>query len=224
MKNNLKEIMDLMIEKHGTDITITWEGGNDEGSYELLVDDEPLSISWGNKESIEYRLIDMLGDIIGHYSFAGDFSCNGSATYDPEQNAFVGSDYYEESESFLYKIPKEPIKIVIPKDLWFDRVYVGVGGWDGDVDVSFRLEVNNGPVVDEHMVLESRAAELIESTIMNTLMEEKSDISSVSFEEWFTMEDLPVNKDGSRTIVIDEIEYSQYVGRDTEIFIEIPNQ
>lgn len=224
-KDSLKEVMDLMIEKYGTDITITWEGGNDEGSYELLAKDDRIAVRWHDRDTIEYRLIDMLGDIIGYQSFAGEFNCNGSATYDPDENAFIGNDYYEESDSFKYKIPTGPIKIAVPKELWFDRVYVEIGGWGDEVNCTFRLEISNGPVVGEHMSLEEQATMLIERTLEDTLLKEEwGDINSISFEESFEINALPTDKDGNKIITIDSIDYSKYVGKHIDIHIEIPNQ
>ena len=47
-------------------------------------------------------------------SWAGDFSANGEAVYDSKEKAFVGTDYYSETESVPVKVS---IPINIPKDL-----------------------------------------------------------------------------------------------------------
>lgn len=222
-KQKAKKYLDLLLSVGAKEIKITWEGGNDNGSFSLYIDGEDTDIDW-NKKDGTYDLVDYIEDEIGYGSFAGDFNTNGEVVYDVEEGAFIGLDSYEETQEFTYNL-KKPILLTIPKDLWFDTIEVEMSGYmsgyDDDVDASVRLSVTNGPVVEEHIDFESKSAKAIEGAAVQLL----DDVEEVR-DMWISeapvkREDLSVDKDGNPYHTITQIIYSKYVESDKEISIQL---
>lgn len=217
----IKEVLEQVVEKYGTNkISISWEGGNDEGCYDLRIDGNIIDINWDDRASCEYKLIDWFGDNLGYYSFAGDFNCRGEAVYNPETEAFEGEDSYEESKEHDYKF-KTPIKLVVPKDLWFDSLVVEVDGYEDQVDVSVRFTILNGPVVEEHANLEKSMKELIEKHILETLCKDVYEINSLYLNEEFSRDSMKVDKDGNYVAVMASMGYYKYDEENKDVSINI---
>ena len=218
-KQKAKKYLDLLLSVGAKEIKITWEGGNDNGSFSLYIDGEDTDIDW-NKKDGTYDLVDYIEDEIGYGSFAGDFNTNGEVVYDVEEGAFIGFDSYEEIQEFTYNL-KKPILLTIPKDLWFDTIEVEMSGYDDEIDASVRLSITNGPVVQEHIDFESKSAKAIEGAAVQLL----DDVEEVR-DMWISeapvkREDLSVDKDGNPYHTITQIIYSKYVESDKEISIQL---
>jgi hypothetical protein len=218
-KQKAKEYLTKLLSEGAKEIKVTWEGGNDEGSYYLYVDGKDIDIDWHKKDGA-YDLIDFIGDEIGYGSFAGEFSTNGEVVYDVEEGAFLGDDSYEEQQEFTYKFRK-PLVLTVPKDLWFDTVEVDMSGYDDDIDVSVRLSVTNGPVVQEHIDFESDSVTALK-VIANQLFDDVDEVRDL----WFSgapvrREDLSVDEKGNPYYTLTELMYSKYVGEDKEIRIQL---
>jgi hypothetical protein len=218
-KQKAKEYVAKLVSEGAKEIKVTWEGGNDEGSYYLYVDGKDIHIDWHKKDGA-YDLIDFIGDEIGYGSFAGEFSTDGEVVYDVEKGAFLGDDNYEEQQEFTYKFRK-PLVLTVPKDLWFDTVEVDMSGYDDDIDVSVRLSVTNGPVVQEHIDFESDSVAAL-NVIANQLFDDVDEVRDL----WFSgapvrREDLSVDEKGNPYYTLTELMYSKYVGEDKEIRIQL---
>ena len=226
MKNNkgLKELFKELHEKYETDdITISWEGGNDEGSYDLLIDGESID-HYENRESVEYQFVDSIASIIGYYSFAGDFFTNGEVSYNKATQCFVGDDSYEENaEKVLFLEEKDKITFKIPEYLWFDSIVLEASGHAGDVDVRFRFIITNGPVCEEHIQLESLIKDQIKNDILKRIEEETpvGDVNSVYVDVEETRDNMKKDKDGNFILSIESIVYYQYETNDKTISIPI---
>jgi hypothetical protein len=218
-KQKAKKYLTKLLSEGAKEIRITWEGGNDEGSFSLYVDEKDTDIDW-NKKDGTYDLIDYIGDQIGYGSFAGDFNTNGEVVYDVEKKAFIGNDSYEDQQEFTYKFRK-PLILTIPKDLWFDTIEVDMSGYDDDIDASVRLSITNGPVVKEHINFESKSAKALRE-IANQLFDDLDEVRDLWINEApVRREDLSVDEDGNPYHVITELIYSKYVEDDKEINIQL---
>jgi hypothetical protein len=218
-KQKAKKHLTKLLSEGGKEVKITWEGGNDEGSFYLYVDEKEVSVDW-NKRDGSYDLIDYVAEEIGYGSFAGDFSSNGEVVYDVEKKAFIGNDSYEEQQEFTYKFRK-PLILTIPKDLWFDTIEVDMSGYDDDIDASVRLSITNGPVVQEHMDFESNSTKALRK-IADQLFDDLDEVRDLWMSEPpFKREDLSVDKDGNPYHAVTSLIYSKYVGEDKEIVIQL---
>jgi hypothetical protein len=133
---------DEQVEK-GHELAMAWEGGGDSGWVYFKIDDEQVSDSAENDQIS--NLIDRMYDQLDYGSWAGEFSASGEAIYDPNQKAFVGTDYYSEDETYQFDYL---IKVTVPKKLWFDAIEYNLEGEDPIVDVAFILR--NGFLSDTH--------------------------------------------------------------------------
>lgn len=226
MENNkdLKELFKELHEKYKTDdITISWEGGNDEGSYDLLIDGESID-HYENEESVEYQFVDSIASIIGYYSFAGDFFANGEVSYNKEEQCFMGDDSYEENlEKVLSLEEEDKITFNIPKYLWFDSISLESSGHAEDLDVSFRFLISNGPVCEEHTDLESLFEEQIKDEIYDRLSKVTyvGEVNSVYIDITVSRDSMEKDKDDNFILSIDEIVYYEYETEDKSISIPI---
>jgi len=219
-KQKAKKHLTKLLSEGAKEIKITWEGGNDEGSFYLYVDGEEINVDWNRKDGA-YYLEDYIAEEIGYDSFAGDFNTNGEVVYDVEKGAFIGNDYYEEVEEFTYKFRK-PLIFTIPKDLWFDTIEVDMSGYDDDIDASVRLSMTNGPVVQEHIDFESKSVKELHK-VAKQLFEDVDEVRDL----WMTSEtpvrreDLSIDKDGNLYHALTDLIYSKYVETDKEINIQL---
>ena len=140
-----KSILNWLNEQHesGKELSIRWEGGGDSGWAYFEID--------GDTVENEYTeaLVDKMYDTLDYGSWAGEFSANGQAIYNPETRSFEGTDYYSEDEHDTIDCD---IKIVIPKKLfWSDTFHVEIeSNYDDRPDISARFIVKNGFVTQEH--------------------------------------------------------------------------
>jgi hypothetical protein len=218
-KQKAKKYLTKLLSEGAKEIRVVWEGGNDEGSFYLYVDEKEVDIDY-TKNNGTYDLIDYIAGQIGYGSFAGDFSTNGEVIYDIEKGAFIGDDSYEEQQEFTYKLRKHLV-LTIPKDLWFDTIEVDMSGYDGDLDTSVRLSITNGPVVQEHIDFESNSATALEA-VASQLFDDVDEVRDLWISEApVKREDLSVDKDGNPYHAVTNIIYSKYVGEDKEIVIQL---
>lgn len=217
-KEKAKAYLEKLLSEGAKEIRITWEGGNDEGSFSLFVDDKEVTIDY-NKKDGTYELVDFIADEIGYGSFAGDYNANGEVIYDVEQGAFIGEDDCEMLEDYTYKF-KKPLIFPILKELWFDNVLVDISGYSEDIDISVRLSISNGPVFQEHMDFESNAVKVIEKEIDN-LFDEIDEARDFWFTQEFDRDNLGVDKDGNFLLALTEVSYNKYVGEVKDIIIQL---
>ena len=224
-KRQIKKFVDGLIKKYGSsDICLDWEGGNDEGSYTLIIGKENINVYSMPNESDEYQLLDALASEIGYWGFAGDYSVNGSISYDEDKQCFVGEDTVEDSvekELFL----SDPIKLKIPNHLWFDSVSLDVSGHAECMDVSFRFLIQNGPVCSEHVELEKKFEDSIGDSIFNALKEISEgyigEINSVYADKDVRRDDMEQDEEGNYVLSIERVTYYQYEVQDNTYSISI---
>lgn len=208
---SIKKWLDTL-EANGSEIVFKWDGGNDSGSYYLEIDGKNSS------HELARRVENYVGDSLDYGSFAGDFSTNGELHY--KDGEFTGIDYYSTSETESVECS---IEIKIPEILWFDSITIDTEGYyEDDFSVNFSFNINNGPVVQEHTVLEEKLSEQIREKLISVLdkMTDRFHISSV-YNSWtFTFNDGTVKKD-KRIFYINEVYFSYEETTEKDICVEI---
>ena len=218
-KEKAKKYLDLLLSVGAKEIKVTWEGGNDEGSFYLHIDGKDTDIDYTRKDGT-YELIDYIADEIGYGSFAGDYNANGEVIYDVEMGAFVGYDDCEMLQDYTYKF-KKPLVFSILKELWFDSVLVDISGYSEDMDISVRLSISNGPVFQEHMDFESNAVKIIEKEVDHQIFNDIDEVRDVWFSQEYGRDNLSVDIDGNFLLALTEVSYNKYVGEVKDIIIQL---
>lgn len=202
------------LDADGIDLTMNWDGGNDSGWVTFEVDKADLTEEDNNM--IAY-LENKCYDELDYGSWAGEFSANGQATFDAEQNAFVGTDYYSEDDS----ITKDcELRIAIPKDVWFDSVEIAIH--DEEIEVSVDIKVRNGFKTEAH----TKAEQALETAIQDQVCDLVADVNNYrSVWEEFTLLPSDFTLIGDEMIhikedisvgIYDEDEKSVFINLDTE--------
>lgn len=150
-QGGIKEWADKLTAE-GKELKMTWDGGGDSGWVDFLIDDE--SPEEGEDADNAELLKDMCYHELDYGSWAGEFSANGEAVYNPEESAFVGTDYYSEDDSSTCN---EPITVRIPKDVWFDQIDIALE--DEEVNATVDLVVKNGFKTERHHEIETQLQE-----------------------------------------------------------------
>lgn len=213
-KQTAKQWLD-QLEAEGKEVAFVWEGGNDDGSFYLEIDDVN---STGEMSDL---VTDLVGDSLSYGSFAGDFSTNGRLVY--SEGEFSGTDYYSVSETDTVT---HTIKIEVPDHLWFDVLSIDTEGsfYEEDVDVTASFSIHNGPVVPEHTEIENDIERLVGTTISDVLVgTQRTDLNYV-YNNWtFEFEDGQV-ENGKRVFYINEFDFSYESTTENELCIPISDE
>lgn len=121
--------------EQGLDLKLCWEGGGDSGWCWFELDGKQCS-----QPEAEW-LIEKMYDVLDYGTWAGEFSTNGEAEYNPETKEFDGTDYYSIEDTFIHKC-KKPFAIKIPKTIYFDILYMECEGEDYEFNIN--ASVTNG--------------------------------------------------------------------------------
>jgi len=158
LKDYLKQLSD-----EGKDIRITWDGGNDSGSYYAYIGGKELSYGT-HLEEILTRIAD---DHLDYGSWAGDFYASGEVCYNPRSGEFEGDSRTSVSESAT---TVSDIEIVVPEAINFDSISIDLEGNSEDgVSCSFKLNVMNGPVFEEHRDIEREVEDQVKERVCTIL-------------------------------------------------------
>jgi hypothetical protein len=218
MQQTLRQTLDA-IESQGKEIKFTWEGGNDDGSFSMHIDNKQIN-DYEEYPWVE-KLMDRIGDALGYGSFAGDYNTNGDLIY--SDGEFTGIDYISTTEgSLLELLEHEQIRVEVPDYLWFDTLDINTDGYLGeDLNVTVDFRITNGPVVDHHIEKEDDIREFLTKKIFNLLNKvEGLDISYV-YNDWTFDFSEGVVEDDKRVFYIDEIQYSHELEETKDIDVEI---
>jgi hypothetical protein len=206
-----KDIIDWCDKLHaeGKTLELLWEGGGDSGWVHMQID--------GVEEDSDYseKLISQMYDELDYGSWAGEFNAEGTATWDTNLKAFVGTDYYSETESFEHPYK---IEIVIPEELWFDRFQYNV--WDTsdeNQDIAVEFQLDNGFLSAKHDVfLDRLKTSLIEKFIsaFEDANSSDKDCDYISMSGSLNASDFEKRDDGHLVYTIDKV--TVYYGECTE--------
>ena len=172
----LEKINNLLKENPG-EMTVGWTGGNDEGCFDLYINDEQIPSRYNPNNDVA-DILDFVADNMPYGSFAGDFDTSGTLYYDPSEMKFSGEDYYSERDCIDVDMTKYPVKIRIPKDLWFDTINIDVDAYES-LGSTVRFFINNGPVVDEHVMIEESIREYLDEMIRKIVDNAEGDFESM---------------------------------------------
>jgi len=147
--------------EEGKLLELCWEGGGDSGWAFFKIDGD-------NAETEETTaLVDMIYNELDYGSWAGEFSANGRATYDPMTKCFEGIDHYSEDDFDTLTLA-EPIQVLIPKSLGFDSIEYNIKGDDSDeVRVEITFNIVNGFIRPELHELEEKMSKEIKEELNN---------------------------------------------------------
>ena len=215
----VQEYIDNLIAKGHKDIRVSWEGGNDDGSYNIYVDGEEVPVNYDIHNG-PYYLLDFIAEKSGYYNFAGDYYAKGEVIYNHDLNAFVGTDDYDELKDYDYEF-KTPIKITVPKHLWFDELHVEVTGYQDDVDATVRLIINNGPVVEEHSLVEYSIKSILNKAV-DEVFENIDDVNNVYVSmKTLTPQSMKTDSKGNLYAELHMVTYSKYVDENRNIEFQL---
>lgn len=204
--------------EEGRTLNMHWDGGGDSGWVDFQID--------GDTTEEDQLFIDFLRDKcyneLDYGSWAGEFSASGDAEFDPEQNAFVGTDYYSEDDTTTVNCE---LKIEIPADVWFDSVEIMIQ--DEEVEVSVDLVVRNGFKTQAHDTVQKS----LEVSIKNQVQEIINDyVENDNRQEFRSMwEEINLSKsdftlDGNvMKAVLTEISLGTWENEEKDIFINLDN-
>lgn len=200
--------------KDGKNLVITWNGGNDDGYFEILLDDNRLD------DEIDFEPIeDYISKRLGYGSFAGDYSTTGELMYNRETKSFDGIDNYYTAESNNYMCT---IKVTVPDDIWFDQldIFIEMENDDEEPHIAPSFIIANGPRVDQHTEIENKIGETIKKQVMK-VQEGISNFNSLY--ESITIAHREFSKRNDKLVfVIKKIEYSYDGCHENIIHIQLP--
>lgn len=190
----LRQKLDALVAE-GKEIKITWEGGNDSGSYTLYIDG--VTIDYYDAECDD--IVSHVSDVIDYGSWSGDFYADGYVVYSSDEGAFVGEGRDTESDSS--ELDDINIEIRVPKALNFDSIEIISEGTYcfGELEVKCRFAITNGPVFSEHIEIQDAMRNHVEDlldTILRTHKDTKNEEIGWVYNEWsFRRETLLENGD-----------------------------
>jgi hypothetical protein len=127
----------------GNELKILWDGGGDSGWAHFQINGEDV-----DNEYTE-ALVDIIYNTLDYGSWAGEFSAQGEAIYNPKTNSFEGTDYYSEEQS---EAIESDITIRIPKEFWFDSLHVECECYHEEApNLSARFIIKNGFLTNQHL-------------------------------------------------------------------------
>ncbi|RWU08175.1 hypothetical protein [Pedobacter chitinilyticus] len=128
----------------GAELSLTWQGGGDEGCFDLLLDEKPLE----EQSELEQEIIHFMEEAIGYGSFAGEFYTEGKLVYNHITKCFGGTDNYSDSEGATRECQ---IAIHVPEHIWFEHLVINirVEYEDANPEVSIEPRLRNGPLPPE---------------------------------------------------------------------------
>lgn len=205
----------------GHEIALAWEGGGDSGWCYFKIDGEQVS---DNAETDEIRdLTDRMYDCLDYGSWAGEFSASGEAVYDPKEKAFVGIDTYSEDETYSFP---HPMKITVPKSLWFDRLEYNFEGESATVDIAFIIQ--NGFLTDLHTQIGNQIEENLKGQVEKgieayTKMEDATEYHNVWQNDSFRRSEFKEEGD-NLVAIIEELNIGTSNSKEKDIYLELITQ
>ena len=196
----------------GKEITLCWEGGGDSGWVYFEIDG-----TQAEGEEIE-ALVDMMYNELDYGSWAGEFSANGTATYDPATKCFEGVDYYSEDD-WTNTTFEEPFAFYIPGTYGFDSIEYNIeGNFEDDFRVEVTFNIVNGFITPELRELENEMAEAIKEKLNEELKEK--DVNYFGTHKLAERHEMNTEK-SSVIFQFDTIEYSVYQTDEKGITIDL---
>jgi hypothetical protein len=200
-------------------VTIHWEGGGDSGWVYLQVDGENT-----NSNEADW-LIDKMHDELDYGSWAGEYSANGSAEYNPENKSFEGTDYYSEDDYATHTL-NIPIYFKVPKKFYLENLILELEDIPsgGHVQLCSRMHVGFGnEALDTYL-----KDEVSPGILDNVIKAFDTELPEVEDSNWQTIiyDKDKVEEAGSHhpdhyLFKIEELEYRTYKTRENEVVMNL---
>ena len=211
---SIQEIIDWCDKQasEGKEITLNWEGGGDSGWVFFEVDGEQAE-----GEEIE-ALVTMMYTELDYGSWAGEFSANGTATYDPVTKCFEGVDYYSEDD-WTDTTFEEPFTFCIPSSYGFDSIEYNVeGNFEDDFRVEVTFNIINGFITPELRMLEDEMSKVIKKQLIEEFKD--GDVNYFGTHELAERHKMKIEKE---TVIfeIPTVHYSVYNTEEKGVIIDL---
>jgi hypothetical protein len=199
----------------GKEITLCWEGGGDSGWVYFKIDGVQAE-----GEEIE-ALVDMMYNELDYGSWAGEFSANGTADYDPTTKCFEGVDYYSEDD-WTDTTFEEPFAFYIPSTYGFDSIEYNIeGSFEDDFRVEITFNIVNGFITPELRELEDEISKAVKEKIISELSEFKEiDVNYFGTHELAERHEMKIEKENV-IFEIPTIHYSVYNTEEKGVTIDL---
>lgn len=205
----------------GHTLKLCWEGGGDSGWVYFKIDEEQVNDSAETPEIEE--LISRMYDQLDYGSWAGEFQANGEAAYNPTEKAFVGTDYYSEDETYCYHYP---MKVIVPKSLWFDAIEYNIEQDEPIVDVAFIIR--NGFLTDKHTEVANQIKESLDEQVDAAIASYQNLPDATEYRNVWQNERIERNEfkeEGDNLVaLIEELSIGTYTTDEKEIYLELITQ
>jgi hypothetical protein len=159
---------------NGIKLQLGWDGGNDSGWVYILKDG--VQVEYNEMSQEETTLTDIMNNELSYGSWAGEFSANGEADYDPETKSFTGTDSCGSDDTDFCSCK---IDIVIPKSLWFDSVEYNLEGEDPYAEFAFVIK--NGFITEAHNEMSKKIAEQLSEAVSAEIEKYESNSENQEF-------------------------------------------
>jgi len=203
----------------GNELTMKWEGGGDSGWVYFEID--------GESADNEYTraLVNRMDDTLNYGSWAGEFSASGTAVYDPEKNAFEGTDFYGEDSN---EVIDTNVIIKVPKSFWFDTLHVECeANYDDDTQMSVRFIVKNGFLTDQHTNFCSN----LENTLgveFSSIFSNFESVNGYEFrgctDSWILERSKATEEDDMLVFTIDKMDIEVMTSEDRPVVLELDEE
>jgi hypothetical protein len=203
--------------KDGKELKLLWDGGNDSGWVHFELDGDSY------EDEHTEKLVNYMYDHLDYGSWAGEFSATGEAIYNAEEQAFVGTDYYSESQTMEYDVN---IPIPVPKDLWFDqlKIHIEVNS-DDTPDCQVEFTIKNGFLTEEHQKLEKEINDYLVEEMTKAIAkfeeEEEVGFESIWDDVILTQTDFAEESEDSKIAYVQEIDFRYPDGEEKEIYLDL---
>jgi len=148
--------------KTGDILSVSWDGGNDSGMFEIKLNDMAVEVTSEADDSI----IALVADYLGYGSFAGDFSTEGQVIYNRKSRCFEGTDRYGETED---DIKACSIPVVVSREIWFDEFHIHVEIDAGISEIEAQIIVLDGPYTDAHGSYETEVSNALQRSFSEAI-------------------------------------------------------
>lgn len=210
-----KELLEWCDKHHaeGKTLSIHWDGGGDSGWVHFQIDDEEC----GEPEA-EY-LVDWMSSELDYGSWAGEFSASGRADWNPEEKAFLGTDYYSETDGTS---ADADIEVRMPKYIPFDEIHISTE--DEEANTTTEIMIINGFI--------HPATQAVEEKLNQTLQPKFSEAIDKAIEEnnqeldnaWgnYRLLRSDFKEDGNELVAkIQQVQYSIHIGNEKDVEINL---
>lgn len=200
----------------GKELKLIWEGGGDSGWAHFEVDDEDV-------DNVYTRfLVDHIYDELDYGSWAGEFSANGDAIYNKEEQSFAGIDYYSEDSDSTVNIN---LNIKVPEYVNFDSLHIIIDddGSGGSGLVEF--EIKNGFFTTDISVEEEKLQTYIDESITQIIEDfsKTEEFRSIYFDDTYQRSQFTKTDDGMLTLTIESVDIGTYNTTENTIYLEVAN-